>query len=93
MGNKHPVSVESDQLQRQSALPLPGGSTLSIPLLRSFLGEAPPVMRESYTNLTVHAYPHARTPHTPPETSLYHQGKYVHCRNLSDYVFKSLFEV
>ncbi len=37
---------------RQQGLPLHTGSTMSIPLLRSFLGEAPPTPRVEVTDLT-----------------------------------------
>ena len=51
MGNRQPSQPK--QTDKEDNTPAQTGSTVSIPLLRSFLGEAPPTVNESYTDLTV----------------------------------------
>ena len=51
MGNSQPT--EQDPRPKSETTTPQIGSTMSIPLLRSFFGEAPPTPKQNHTDLTV----------------------------------------
>ena len=54
MGNRQITSSGVDPEGKAGvAIPQVGGSTMSIPLLRSFFGEAPPTPKQNHIDLTV----------------------------------------
>ena len=54
MGNRQMTSSGVDAEGKPgAATPQVGGSTMSIPLLRSFFGEAPPTPKQNHIDLTV----------------------------------------
>ena len=56
MGNRNTTSPGADpEGKAGTATPQVGGSTMSIPLLRSFFGEAPPTPKQNHIDLTVNS--------------------------------------